>query len=83
MLKHVKSEFEKIDNWDHDMIHDTLISLAEHMQLKNGTVMWPTRIAVSGLQVTPGGAIEILEILGKEESISRIELGIEKLEHSL
>ena len=83
VLKHVKSEFEKIDNWDHDMIHDTLISLAEHMQLKNGTVMWPTRIAVSGLQVTPGGAIEILEILGKEESISRIELGIEKLEHSL
>ena len=49
------------------------------MELKNGTVMWPTRIAVAGKTVTPGGAIEILDILGRDESIRRINFGIDKL----
>ena len=46
---------------------------------KNGYVLWPVRIAVSGKSVTPAGATEILEILGKEESLSRIRRSIEKL----
>ena len=46
---------------------------------KNGAVMWPIRIAIAGLAVTPGGAIEILEVLGKEESLRRVNLAIEKL----
>ena len=49
--------------------------------MKNGTVMWPVRIAVSGKAMTPGGAVEILDILGKEESLSRINKAIEKLEN--
>ena len=47
--------------------------------MKNGTVMWPVRIAASGMTVTPGGAIEILDILGKEESIRRLKIGFSKL----
>ena len=47
---------------------------------KNGYVMWPIRTAVSGKQMTPGGATELMEVLGKEESIARIKKGIELLE---
>jgi glutamyl-tRNA synthetase len=52
-------------------------------ELKNGRVLWPLRTAVSGKQMTPGGAYEIMEILGKEESLARIRKGIEKLEQEL
>ena len=48
--------------------------------IKNGQALWPVRTAVSGKQMTPGGAFEIMEILGKEESLRRIRVGIEKLE---
>ena len=47
--------------------------------VKNGYVMWPIRTAVSGKQMTPAGATEILEVLGKEESLARIDKAIEKL----
>ena len=52
-------------------------------EYKNGYVMWPIRTAVSGKQMTPGGATELMEVLGKEESISRIKAAIEKLEKEL
>ena len=55
----------------------------EKMGVKNGYVLWPIRTAVSGKQMTPAGATEIMELLGKEESISRIKKGIEKLEAAL
>ena len=55
----------------------------EEKGVKNGYVMWPLRTAVSGKQMTPGGAFEIAEILGKDESIRRIKIGIEKLEKAL
>ena len=48
--------------------------------MKNGYVMWPIRTAVSGKQMTPGGATELMEVLGKEESIARIEKGISMLQ---
>ncbi len=81
MLKAVYDKLEKIaeDNFDYNDIHDALISLAQELEVKNGTVMWPARIAVAGKQVTPGGAIEILEILGKDESLRRIRVGLDKL----
>ena len=47
---------------------------------KNGYVMWPVRTAVSGKQMTPAGATEIMELLGKEESLRRIQRGIELIE---
>lgn len=79
VLQNVIPALKSIKKWDHDNIYNCLVSLAEKLSLKNGTVMWPVRIAISGLSVTPGGAIEILEILGKEESLKRLEIGKNKL----
>ncbi len=79
MLKAVYDKLSALESFDHDSIHDALIGLATQLEVKNGTVMWPARIAVAGKQVTPGGAIEILEILGKEESLKRMEIGLAKL----
>lgn len=79
MLKAVYDELSALNDWNHDVIHDALINLAVKLEVKNGTVMWPARIAVSGKTVTPGGAIEILDILGKEESLARMEKGLAML----
>ncbi|MCR5635994.1 MAG: glutamate--tRNA ligase [Clostridiales bacterium] len=79
ILKNVTNALKELEKWDFDSIHDCFMSLAEKYELKNGTVMWPARIAVSGKTVTPGGAVEILDILGKEESIKRLEKGLEML----
>ncbi len=79
MLKAVYDKISALEEFNHDTIHDALINLATELEVKNGTVMWPARIAVAGKQVTPGGAIEILEILGKEESLKRMETGLAKL----
>ena len=59
--------------------YESIKNLASDMGVKNGTVMWPVRIAISGKTTTPGGAIEILDILGKDESIARIDMGLLKL----
>ncbi|MBQ2152655.1 MAG: glutamate--tRNA ligase [Clostridia bacterium] len=77
MLKAVYEELAALDDWSHDSLHDLLINLAVKLGVKNGTVMWPARIALSGKTITPGGAIEILDILGKEESLARLEKGLE------
>ncbi len=79
MLKAVYDELSALPSWDSDSIHDALINLAVKLEVKNGTVMWPARISVAGKAVTPGGAIEILDILGREESLRRMELGLSKL----
>lgn len=79
VLERVIPLLESLNYWNSELIHDSLIDLAKKMELKNGTVMWPTRIAIAGKTVTPGGAIEILDILGKEESLSRLRLGLDKL----
>ena len=65
--------------WDNQSIHDCLIGLAQKLEVKNGTAMWPVRIAASGMAVTPGGAVEILDILGREESLKRLKDGLAKL----
>lgn len=79
MLKAVYDELSSLTEWSHNAIHDALINLAVKLGVKNGTVMWPARIAVSGKTVTPGGAIEILDILGREESLTRMQKGLEIL----
>ena len=56
------------------------LSYIQEKGYKNGYVLWPVRIAVSGKQTTPAGATEIMEVLGKEETIARIREGIRKLE---
>lgn len=62
--------------WQREAIHDALIGLAIRTGLKNGQVMWPVRIAASGQEVTPGGAIEILTILGRDEALARLQAGL-------
>ncbi len=79
MLKEAISALQALSEWNHDTIHDCLMELAAHLEVKNGTVMWPVRIAASGMTVTPGGAVEILDILGREESLDRLNKGLAKL----
>jgi glutamyl-tRNA synthetase len=78
-LKAALKVLESLTDWNEQTLHDTLISLAQQMKAKNGQVLWPVRIAISGKQVTPGGAIELAYILGKEETLKRIRVGINKL----
>lgn len=79
MLGAVYQKLKELPQWDAQQIHDALISLAQEKEVKNGTVMWPARIAAAGKAVTPGGAVEILDILGREESLRRLETGLNKL----
>ena len=78
-LKLVVPVLEGLEPWSFDAIHDALIGLAEANGLKNGRIMWPVRVAVSGKPTTPGGAVELCQILGKDETLRRIRAGIEQL----
>jgi len=79
MLYKALPVLEALDEWTEEKVHDALISLAEKLEVKNATLMWPVRIALAGKSVTPGGAVEICAILGRDESVRRIKKGIEKL----
>ena len=80
MLQAAIPALETLPQWTQDAVHDCLISLAESLSVKNATLMWPVRIAAAGKQVTPGGAVEICHILGKEETLRRLRLGLSKLQ---
>ena len=83
MLQEILPVIEGLDQFDYDTLHAALFELIAKLEVKNGLVLWPLRVAVSGKQFTPGGGIEIAVILGKEESIKRIKAGIEKLQTAL
>ena len=70
---------ENHDNFTNDSLFDVLNSYVDEKGCKVNYVMWPVRVAVSGKQMTPAGATEIMEILGKEESLTRIRKAIEML----
>ena len=70
---------EALPEWTETAIHDTLINMAAEQGMKNGTLLWPVRIAMAGKAVTPGGAIEIALLLGRDEAMRRLKLGREKL----
>lgn len=74
-----KDLLSQMDQWQQDVIHDGLMNLAKEKGMKNGQLLFPLRLALTGKKFTPGGAIEIAHILGKEEAIRRIEVGIKKL----
>ncbi len=78
-LNQVLPVLEGLTDWTYDTIHDALIGLAEKLELKNGRIMWPVRTALSGKAVTPGGAVELCHILGRDEALSRIRKGITQL----
>ena len=79
MLQAAIELLEALPQWKLEDIHDGLIGLAQKLEVKNGTLLWPVRIAAAGVQVTPGGAMEILTLLGKEEALRRLKLGLAKL----
>ena len=80
MLNQAIPALEAIETWTNESVHDTLISLAEKLGVKNATLMWPVRIAAAGKLVTPGGAVEVCHILGKEETLRRLRKGQEMLQ---
>ncbi len=79
VLTEILPILEKQDDYSNDALYATLLKYVEEKGCKNGYVMWPIRTAVSGKQMTPGGATELMEVLGKEESLNRIRKGIELL----
>lgn len=83
VLKDMLPLLEGHEDYSNDALYQLLLGYVEEKGVKNGYVMWPIRTAVSGKQMTPAGATEIMEILGKEESLLRIRKGIELLENAL
>ena len=79
ILQEVRPILQGVDDYSNDNLYAVLTDYAAKKEYKTGLVMWPIRTAVSGKQMTPGGATELMELLGKEESVSRIKKGIEKL----
>ena len=81
VLNDVVPILESCDDFSNDALFETLKAYATEKGYKIGYVMWPIRTAVSGKQMTPAGATEIMEIIGKDETIRRVKAAIEKLEN--
>ena len=79
VLQEILPVLEAQEDYSNNALYQTLLKYVEQKGCKNGYVMWPIRTAVSGKQMTPGGATELMEVLGKEESLARIRKGIELL----
>ena len=79
LLTEVLPVLESAEAFDNDALFETLQSFAKDHEYKTGYVMWPLRTAVSGKQATPGGATELMSVIGKDETIKRIKAAIEKL----
>ncbi len=79
VLQKIIPIFEALPAWDDEHIMGAMVGLAEAMEAKNAKVMWPVRIAAAGKAVTPGGAVEICRILGKDETLRRLNVALEKL----
>lgn len=83
VLQELLPIFEAQEDYSNAALYDVLVAYVAEKGCKNGYAMWPLRVAVSGKQSTPGGATEIMEVVGREESLRRIRAAIEKLTQSL
>ena len=79
MLEAVIPALEQLPDWTDEAILGVMTALAESLAVKNAKVMWPVRIAAAGRAVTPGGAVEICRILGRDETLRRLRIAVEKL----
>lgn len=79
ILPKVKEALQNLKDWNHDDIYQSMADLANKLEEKNGKVMWPVRVALTGKEVTPGGAIDIAEIIGKDETLRRLDMAISNL----
>lgn len=82
VLREILPLLEEQEDYSNDALYHLLLSYVEKKGCKNGYVLWPVRTAVSGKQMTPAGATEIMELLGREESLIRIKKGIQLLENT-
>ena len=82
VLKELLPSLEETDDYSVDGLHELVFEYIGKKGCKNGQALWPLRTAVSGKQMTPAGAFEIMEVIGKGESIKRIKKGIELLENA-
>ena len=83
VLEEILPVLKEQEDYSNDALYNMLLGFVEKKGCKNGYVMWPVRTAVSGKQMTPAGATEIMEIIGKEETIKRVEKGIELLKNAV
>ncbi len=78
-LEKILPVLEGITDWTMDNIHTRLFRLIEQLGVKNGLLLYPLRVAVSGKQFTPGGGVELAAIIGKEKTIARVKAALDKL----
>ena len=69
-----------LSDFAEETVKDCLMALAQAQEMKTGQMMWPVRVAISGLASTPGGATELAYLLGQAETLRRIDIGIQKLQ---
>jgi glutamyl-tRNA synthetase len=81
-LQLVRPVLEKLPEWNETALHDAVMAAIQEAGLKNGAVLWPLRIAISGVANTPGGAFEIAALLGREETLRRLDIGLRRLENA-
>lgn len=79
ILPLVRKAFAEVEQWDNEHLYGALVQLAQQQGVKNGKVLWPARIALTGLAATPGGASEIAELLGRDETLRRLDRSISRL----
>ena len=79
VLKEILPILEEQEDYSNDALYEMLMKYVADKGCKNGYALWPIRTAVSGKQMTPAGATEIMEIIGKEETIHRVKVAIELL----
>lgn len=79
-LKECRAALENQTDWSEEALHETLLALPKKLEVKNGIILFPLRLAITGKQFTPGGAVEIAAILGKEETLRRLDSSIAQLE---
>ena len=79
-LQKLLPALEAAETWDDETLLKLLTELAEAQGVKNARIMWPLRVAISGKAVTPGGAVEIARILGKDECLRRIKYALNKFQ---
>jgi glutamyl-tRNA synthetase len=75
-LELVYPALERLDVWTNESLFECMKTVAVDNELKNGQVLYPVRIALTGLETTPGGASEIASVLGKEETLRRLKLAM-------
>ena len=78
-LQAILPALEALESWDNDSLYACLVALAQELGVKNGLLLWPLRVALSGKASTPGGATELAALLGKEETLQRVRAALAKL----